>query len=216
MKQSFAVLESWKNNAASADIRQGYIFAELLRLMAEANDGMILPILSVDNKQTYMRLTKQNLARNYAIRVIERPMTRDEKQDAFNKLMQLAPNMMAAGVNLYPVIARLAPLDKELRDEMQKLATPTVPQADPAAQAMQQATIDYTNAQAQKAIAEAKRIESEIPMKQEQTLADIDETQAKTAKVVGEIAMAEQQQSAALIERILAQVQPMPNNTFNI
>lgn len=161
MRQSFAVLENWKNNSANSDIRQARIFCDLSKMMAEANDGLILPVLSGDNKDRHFALTQQNLARNYAIRVVERPMNRDEKQEAFNKLIQLAPQMMQSGVNLYPVIARMAPFDKEIRDEMEKQATPQPPQPDPMAQALQKAQIAYTEASAQKEAADAKKAEAD-------------------------------------------------------
>jgi hypothetical protein len=212
MKQSFAVLENWKNAAGNADIRQGYIFLDLARIMAEANDGMVITAVSGDNKNEIKRLTTQNLARNYAITAVERPLSRDEKQESFNTLSQLAPQFMQAGVNLYPVLARMAPLDKQERDELIKLSTPTPPQSDPAAQAMQKATIDYTSAQAAKSMAEAEKIRAETPIKAEQTAADIDETQAKTAKILSEIAQAE----AAQVQQILSTVGQPAMNNFNI
>lgn len=189
MKQSFAVLENWKNSSANSDMYQGYIFEDLTRLMADANDGMILPILSADNKpEAFMRLRKQSLAKSYAIRTIERPYSRDEKQDAFNKLTQLAPQAAQSGVNLFPILARIAPIDKQYRDEMVQLATPQPQQPDPLNQATMQANISYTNASAQKEAAQAQKIAAEVAkMRAESRLnevekeADIEETLADAA-----------------------------------
>jgi hypothetical protein len=159
MKQSYAVLEDFANNSASADIDQGTIFVDLVRLMANANDGMILPVLSPNKKpETYVRLTKQNLAMEYAVRIVERPMTRDEKQNQFNALSQLLPQFQAAGVNIVPVLAKLSTLESELKDELIQLSTPQPPQPDPLNQALVQSQVNYQNATAKKQEAEAAKI----------------------------------------------------------
>ena len=162
--------------------------------MAKANDGMILPAISgKTGNDMQLRLTSQNLAREYAIRVVERPMTKDEKQDAFNKLSQIAPQALQAGINYYPILAKLAPFDADITKEMTQIANPQPPQPDPLAQATTQATIDYTNASAAKAQAEAQRIMQELQLKAESMQADnykkttsagLDE--ARTAQVVQE------------------------------
>lgn len=194
MKQSFAVLENWKNNAASYDIMQGYLYEDLCRGMAKANDGMVLPAINgKTGKDAQLRLTTQNLAREYAIRVVERPMTKDEKQDAFNKLSQIAPQALQAGINYYPILAKLAPFDADVTEEMVKVATPQPPQPDPLAQATTQATIAYTQASAQKAQAEAQRIMADLQLDAQKAQADNFEKitsaeydKARTAQVIQE------------------------------
>jgi hypothetical protein len=162
MKQSFAVLENWKNNSASYDMHQGAIFEDLGRLLVNANNGMALPVLSPShNNETYRRVFKQNLARNYAIRIVARPMTRDEKMETFKQLSQLAPQAQQAGVNLFPMLARYAPMDYQDQQEMIKLSTPQPQQPDPMNQATLQANIDFTNASAAKAMADARKIQAE-------------------------------------------------------
>lgn len=200
MRQSFAVLENWKNSSQNADIAQGYIFEDLTRLMASANDGLILPVLSPGHgQQAYFSLTKENLAARYSIEAVERPLTKDEKQDTFNKIAQLAPQAAQVGVNLFPMLARYAPMDKEDRDEMEKLATPQPPQPDPLEIATREATIDYTRASALKAEADAMRSKADAESKQaaigmdmSELVAKIEEMQTKSdlneAKTASEIA----------------------------
>lgn len=189
VNQSFNVLENWKNSSANSDMNQGYIFEDLVRLMAEANDGMVIPILSPDNnQQAWFNLSQQNLARSYAIRIVERKMTKDERQETFNKLSAIAPQALQAGVNLFPMLARYATLDKSDRDEMEKLATPQPPQPDPLNQATMQANIDYTNASAAKAMADARKVEAEVMlMQQRNQLDDIEQA----ADIEGKQASAE-------------------------
>ncbi len=190
MKQSYAVLEAWKNNSANYDIRQGRIFEELIRLMAEADEGKILPVLSADNDpQAFTRLSLQSLARNYAIRIIERPLTADERQETFNELSQLAPQALQAGVNLFPMLAKYAPVDYSDRQEMIEMATPPPPQPpDPLSVATMQSNIDFTNASAAKAQADAAKTNADV----EAMTRDVDVDRiTKEAELEGKIAKAE-------------------------
>lgn len=149
MEQTLNVLAEFANNSKSADIDQGTIFVELVKLMAEANDGMILPILSPGKKpENYFRLMKQNLAIEYAVRIVERPMTKSERQAQFNALSQLVPQYQAAGINIMPVLSKLSTLDQDLKDELVKLSTPQAPQPDPLNEALldSQAKLQYATA----------------------------------------------------------------------
>lgn len=165
MKQSFAVLSNFTNNAAIYDRRQGEIFIDIIRLMAEANDGMVLPILSPGKEgDQYMRLLKQNLATEYAIRIIEKPMSKDEKQDSFNIISQMfdkMPQNVQAGV--LPELLKLSNLDHETKDAMVKAATPQPQQPDPVNQALLTSQTAYQNAQAQKLTAEAQETMEQLP-----------------------------------------------------
>jgi hypothetical protein len=227
MKQSFAVLENWKNSSANSDLNQGYIFMDLVRVVAEANDGMVIPVLSPDNnEQTWFNLSLQNLARNYAIRIVERKMTKDERQETFNKLSQLAPQAMQAGVNIFPMLARYAALDKSDRDEMVQLATPKPPQPDPINQATLQANINYTNASAEKAMADAEKTRAEVLLMQQRNQlddieqsADIEEKQAgaelskaRAIESLSKAKSAEFEQSLAFMQRMDSRIGEMLNN----
>jgi hypothetical protein len=195
MKQSFAVLENFKNSSSFSDITQGYIWQDIVRMLAEVQDGLVIPAMSADHdQQTFVRLSKQSLARHYAIRVIEKPMTKDDKQDMFNKLITLAPSLMQAGINIYPQLLKLAPLDYSLREELLKVATPPPPQPDPLNIATIEANNAYVTAQAKKSEAEAARIMQQIELQPIEVDADVqakdakaDRDKAETAKVITEI-----------------------------
>lgn len=221
MKQSFAVLENWKNASAGSDLHQGYIFQDLVRLMAEANDGMVLPMLSADGtKQAFFSLTTQSLASSYTIRIVERPLTKDERQQTFNKLAQLAPQAAQAGVNLFPMLARYAPMDASDREEMVKLATPQPPQPDPLDRATREATIAFTQAEAQRSSAIAAKTQAETQrmlqtgqLDQISATADIEKKlasteldKAKAAETVANVGMAS-------MDRIDRRIDALFNNT---
>ena len=190
MRQSYAVLANFANNSASYSKRQGEIFVDIIKLMADANDGMILPILSPGKKAAdYIRLKKQNLAREYAVRIVERPMTADERQDTFNKLSALLPQMQQAGANIVPILMRYAPLDQEDKDEMIELATPKPQPPDPLNVALLQSQTRYQNASAAKLEADAQETSatidaklSEIQSSIEKNLAQADKARAESGK----------------------------------
>ncbi len=220
MKQSYAVLENWKNNAGGYDLRQGKIFEDLLRLMAEANDGMILPILSDnDEPQAFMRLSKQSLARNYAIRIIPRPLTQDERQETFNQLTQLMPTMPPEVQRaMLPAMLKYSNLDYRDKKEFMEAANPPPPQPDPQNQATIQANIDFTNASAAKALADAKKTDAEAAeiekkvsladdmalaeLRQKVSVAELNEAKTQevlegmTAQIVGQMQSMQQQTNA--------------------
>lgn len=186
MKQSYAVLANFANNSASYSKRQGEIFVDIVRLMAEANDGMILPILSPGKQGAqYIRLRKQNLAREYAVRIIEKPLSADERQNTFNVLSQLAPQFQQAGINIMPVLAKYANLDMEDRERLVKLSTPQPPQPDPLNQALLKSQADLQGAQASKLQAEAHETMATMAKTIEKLQTEIEKNSAQTLQILG-------------------------------
>lgn len=183
MKQSFAVLANFANNSASYSVRQGEIFMDIIRLMADANDGMILPILSPGHEgPQYIRLRKQNLASEYAVRIVERPMTADERQETANNLSQLLPVAKEFGVNLFPMYARYLNMDQKDRKEMVEMATPKPQQPDPMNQALLQSQIRLGNAQAVKLEADAAQTQNTLNLAAPETESVIEKNLAQAFK----------------------------------
>lgn len=158
MKQSYAVLANFSNNSAGYSKRQGEIFVDIVRLMADVEDGKPLPIINADagGDRTF-RLYRQNLAAEYMVRIVERPMTADERQDTFNKLSELVPQYLQAGINIMPVLSKYAPLDAKDRAELVQLSTPQPAQPDPLNQALLDSQAKLQYAQADKLTTEAEQ-----------------------------------------------------------
>jgi len=161
MKQSYAVLANFANNSASYSMKQGQIFEDIVRLMAAAEEGKALPIMNSDQggAERVLRLYAQNLAREYQVRIVERPMSADERQEAFNNLSQLVPQYLQAGINIMPVLSKYAPLDPADRKQLVELSTPQPQQPDPLNQALldSQAKLQYAQADKLGMDAEEKR-----------------------------------------------------------
>jgi hypothetical protein len=163
VKQSYAVLANFSNHSASYSKRQGEIFISLARLMAEAEPGRLLPLFGAvatdDGSDETFRIDLQNLAEKYAIRIVERPLTTDERQDMFNALTQLIPVLGQAGVPTAPVMAiaaKYSRLDLADRKALEQLATPQAPQPDPVNEGLLISQTNLQNAQAKKYEADAE------------------------------------------------------------
>lgn len=183
MKQSFAVLANFANNSAGYSMRQGEIFIDIIRLMADANDGMILPILSPGHEGAqYIRLRKQNLASAYATRIAERDMTTDERQETFKMLTQLAPQFQQAGVNILPILTRYSNLDAQDKKELVELSTPKPQQPDPLNQELLKSQIRLGNAQAVKLETDAAEKQRTLNLAAPETQSVIEKNLAQAFK----------------------------------
>lgn len=181
MRQSYAVLANFNNASASYSRRQGEIFVDIVRLMADAEDGKPLPVIKADsNGEKTFRLWKQNLSSEYMVRIVERPMTADERQDTFNKLSQLVPQYLEAGINIMPILSKYAPLDMQDRQELVQLSTPQPAQPDPLNEALldSQARLQYAQADKLTAEAEEKRNITGLVAPEKQSIVMRNEAQA--------------------------------------
>lgn len=187
MKQSYAVLANFANNSAAYDVNQGHIFEDLFRSMISAEDGKLIPIITPgDSGEDKKRVYKQNLSREYTIRIVERPMTTDERQDTFNKLSQLVPMYMQAGMNIMPVLTKYANLDAKDKQEIAQLSAPAPTPPDPLNQALLQSQISLGNAQAKKSDAEAQQIIATLGKVAEEKESIIDKNNAAALKAFSE------------------------------
>lgn len=195
MQQSSAVLADFVINSSAFGRCQSQINIALTRLMAAQFDGMVIPLMSPSkNGEQYKRITKQNLARDYQIRDVERPRTQDEMQDAFNNWMALLPSLPPEiQATLWPIVAKYSPFDQEDKDAIKAAFAPAQPaQPDPIDQATREANVRMIEAQADKWKAEAEEKRALLPYKAEGEAASANRDNAsatKTAVEAGKAAM---------------------------
>lgn len=183
VKQSLAVLEDFTNSSEGYARRQGRLFVDLSIAMADVEDGRILPILSPGHdKGDYIKVTKQNLARDYAIRVVERPMTDDERNETLKVLLQLAPQFEQTGANVMPFIVKNLPMDQSNLKQLLQAVTPQPTQPDPMAMEAAQANTNLISAQARKLDADALKIQAELPNVSPEMRSNIEKNLAIAAK----------------------------------
>lgn len=160
MKQSYAVLANFTNPNANYSVRQGEINIALGKMMAEMEEGRSIPLFQTnEGGEDTFRLWSQSIADKYAIRIVERPLTTDERLDTANALSQLIPLATQAGVNPAPLFAlysKYSRLDMADRKILEQVATPQPPQPDPVNQGLLESQTNLQNAQAKKYEADAQ------------------------------------------------------------
>jgi len=182
LNQASMVLADMANHASGAAKAQGEIWVAFAYLMLDAQSPMPLPIRG-DDGEIVRSVSRQNLARNYFVRIAERPMTIDEKQTTFNKLAELmgglAPEERKAAMPVMMKYANLPYKDrKEIMDGMQPMPAP---EPDPLNQALldSQAKLQYADAELKSAQAQEKL--ATMPLKQPELEAKIRKDEAQAA-----------------------------------
>lgn len=172
-KQGSAAMANFFQSKKSYLRRQGQLFVDAIKVWADNNDGQVLTRINPKADQdTIFRLSRKNMATDYDIKVVERKMTDEERQETFNKLVEL--DARAANLDLMPIALEYAPIEEDQKERIQSAMTPPPPpEPNPLDVAMLEANIRLTNAQADEATADAetKRINSLIKAK-EAELAD--------------------------------------------
>jgi len=190
VKQSFAVLEDFGNSAVGYSQRQGILFRDIMLGIARAEEGRILPVLSPNHKgDKYIRLTKENMAREYVIRISERPITEDEKNEMVKILLQLAPHF---GVGVAPLIADNLHIDQQQKEKLLAAITPKPQPPNPMDQAMVEANIRLINAQAAKLESDAMAGQAKLDSEDERIQSEIERNVASAMKSradAGQVAM---------------------------
>lgn len=194
VKQAYAVLAHFFDSQREYMRRQGYLFMEAVKLLAENNDGMLMKRLSPgkDEKQ-YFRAYQDKLAQEYDICIVERPMSEDERQENFNKMMELSAQITQSGGNgsalMMYAIEHYAPIEMEDKEAIAQMFAPQPPPPpDPVQQRLLTTQADLQAAQAAKYAAEAKNEEN---LGDEAMMADIEQ---KVAAAVANYAKAGQPQ----------------------
>jgi hypothetical protein len=206
MKQATLALSSFANNSAGAIKRQAEINVDFAKLLARQIDGYPIQILSPNKEQKdFEYLTKDRLADQYKIIVVERPMNADERREIWQQFNELAPIALQSGANMgkfMTAAVEYAPIDLDARNQIiDSFTPPPPPPPDPLNQAlvesqvaMQQAQAADLGAKAKKASAEADKIAASIGTEDDQaklqlikTISEIELNQAKAEQTMASI-----------------------------
>jgi hypothetical protein len=189
MKQAHAVLAHFFDSDREYLQRQGRLFVEAVKMWAENNDGMQLQRLSPGKDQAaYFRLYEDEIADEYDVKIVERPITEEQKQEDFNKLTELyrGANPQTQQL-LFPILIAKAPIEAEDKDKVLAALQPQPPQPNPVDEAMTKATVKLTEmqameakARARKMLAEALTLEAAQPLSDERELAEVEEINSRT------------------------------------
>lgn len=190
-RQISAVLSHFANNSANYLLNQGRIFVDMVQLIAETNDGQLIPSIAPGHsQQTYVNLSKQNISAKHSVRLVPAPAGPDERQEEFNKWSQLIPGLAPeAQIALMPMLIELSNTDEQRKQEALQRLQPQPQQPDPAMMATTEAQLRLINAQsanleagAQEKQASAADKAQEARLTEEEMLSVIDKNIAQAQK----------------------------------
>lgn len=152
---------------------KGSVYLSAAKVLIENSNGMILRRMSGGkSNQDYESIDVSALSGEYDIVVTDKPMTDDERQESFNRMIELYGK--AQNPALLVLAIEDAPIDEEKKQRaLQAMQPPPPPQPSETDIAMVQSQIAMQNAQAASLMASAKKTEAEAAALQKQvSLAD--------------------------------------------
>jgi hypothetical protein len=182
-QQMTATLSHLANGFDRSSLCDGWIMRDLMITMAQGIKGTLELNFVLGGKEGVFELSRNDLARNYTIQLVEREATRDEQMESFEKLLEiikmLPPEQITAAV---PILIQNSPIQLEKKQELVAALQP--PQQDPAVAQMNQ-----RQAEANVRLIEAQAIQLENQAKMEGAMGAVSERkaaitlEAETAKV---------------------------------
>lgn len=193
VRQGLTVLSTYFDAIKYFTIDQGQLFIDALRILTENSPGRLISIAGKEGLK-YQRLFQSRLAAEYDVVVEEVPQTPSERQDTFEKLLQMAallankPNP----IDIMPMVVQYSPLKGSQIKEITTLMQPPPPTPpDPIAQGLLVAETKLKESTAEKNIADATKSKLDVLLKQKE-LANTDEVvAAEVQKILADAALSQ-------------------------
>lgn len=171
VRQGMMVLAPYFDSVTLFTQQNGLLFLDILRVLLENEEGRLIGHITPEGNKVNVPLFKENLAPQYDVVVEEVPMTPDERQRTFEKLMELAqllankPNP----VDIAPLVMEYAPLKENEKNAIKTMMEPTPPPPpDPLQVALLESEVGLKQSLAQKQSAEAMKYNMEALLKEKE------------------------------------------------
>jgi hypothetical protein len=206
IRQTLTMLSEFQDGYSQFLHNQARLFVDCLRVMAENEDGRVLPNIGGKEKEKHFELMYDPFMVEYDVEISETPQLPNERQMMANKLWDMAAKMIQLqdnrGSNLIPIALEFENVTAEVKGAIQQaMQPPPPPQPDPIQQALLDsqskdlyASAGKKQAETQKVSLEAAKLEQELNINPQTDLAalgkmqaDIDYTKAKTMNELGNI-----------------------------
>lgn len=169
---------------------QAEVFIDMVKTIAENDNGRMVRNVTGKGKAKYIELLRADMAQEYDIVLGEMPQTPSEKQDTFEKLMELSGLLAQKGLDIVPLAIPFSPLKKDERDAIMEMLKPQpAPPEDPITREVLVAEIKEKLARASKDTADAKakdintlKLIKELATYEEELSTDIDKTKSDIIK----------------------------------
>lgn len=230
-QQMNATLSHFEHSTRHSTLEDGWIIRDtVIEMLRNIKEGQHSIMFALGSEKDIITLKREDLARQYTIRTIERPRGRDEQVESFKQIREiismLPPEQQAVAA---PLLIEMAPADFDAKQKLADIITPPPP--DPQAQQMQMeqaaAQTRLVNAQATQLEGQAKMEAARGDVAEREALVKIQETMAKverllaqsqqdkaeTIKTVAETRKIATETEKAEIDTLLAATQPIREAT---
>lgn len=209
IRQGLTVLAVYFDAKSNYMIEHGKILVDCVRIMAENSPGRLIRNVVGQGASKYLPLFLDNIAAEYDVVIGEVAQTPGERQETFNKLVELSDKLMQSkGIDILPIVLRYSPFKKDEVDEIAQMTTPQPQQPDPLQQALLESQVALQNANAKKLTSDAVKINLEALLVQKQLETYDDEKEVELTETM----------SAAVLNQAKAHqtVNPVRINTGGI
>lgn len=190
VRQGLTTLSSYFDAKKFYTIAQGKLFIDCVRILVENSEGRLIRVMQSDSTKYYAPLLKNGLAAEYDVVVEAVPATPSERQDTFEKLLQLAGLLANTSkpVDITPIALQYSPLKEEqIKEILQMMQPPPPPQPDPLAQQILVAETQLKQATAEKNSADAAKTTIEAMLKRQELEHDSMLKKAQIEKLLSDV-----------------------------
>ncbi len=147
----------------------GRIFYDCFKILMENCESKLIGHITNESNIKNVEFLRDNLDIDYDVVIEDTPMTPDQRQQTFEKMLELQNvfNSSPNPVNVLPIAMEYAPFNGDQLEKIKvMMQPPPPPQPDPVQQRLLEAESSYKEASAKKQEAEALRTQIEAMLKQ--------------------------------------------------
>jgi len=167
VRQGLTVLSAYFDAKKFYTISQGRLFIDCLRVMAENAEGRLIRVMNEGEAQ-FVPLLSDGIAAEYDVIVEDVPETPTERQDTFEKLLQMASLLANKSnpIDIMPMVVQYSPLKENQIKKITELMAPPPPQPpDPVTQNLLIAETKLKESTAEKNMADVEKIKIDSQLK---------------------------------------------------
>lgn len=208
IRQGLTTLSTYFDARRAYLLEQARLYIDCVRVLAENNEGRLIKNVLGPSNEPYVPLLKDNIAAEYDVIIEEMPISPDQKESTFLKLLEMQSVMLNKPnpVDIMPLILEYAPFEQDVVNQLKAMIQPPPPaEPDPVNQRLLMTEADLKSASAYKLTMEAMEKEQTMRYAPFKNVADINLTEAKAASEVAKITQMEQEQIDKRIAAIFNQ-----------
>lgn len=169
VRQGLTMLASFFDAKKFYTIAQGKLFIDSLKVLADNSEGRLMRVME-NGEIKYIPLLRNGIAAEYDIIVEDVPQTPSEKEETFQKLLELSSVLLNKPnpIDITPMVMQYSPLKGEqITKILDLMKPPPPPEPDPMAQQILQAETMLKQATAEKYSADAMKSQMDVLLKQQ-------------------------------------------------